>query len=343
MSDGNSKTNDSKSKTTSNLGPREESEVQEFQTGSTRRRPTTRHSSKTIQDDASLQDPAAFVSSVLYGWNDILADRHGGISPLPPQETVQTKDQQSNVKSLGKQDATPHIPPAPERQTQHKETTETKAPVPPIATRIAARIDDFIPNDPRSIQETQLYRSAYKLIQWQRDNYLVGTEYADWRKQDRQRAAQHHHETLSSSTRNLVTRATKSLNPRTFWNRTPSSSVFSTKAADQLVYDPTAASHGQMASLASSFIPSDTVVKAVAPLVAALPTGFLYPTIHQATVGLIVSQQLTVDRATKTAILGVLQNPANRIKIKTSTSGAIHNRLGASKSEERVTGDSHYR
>ena len=52
------------------------------------------------------------------------------------------------------------------------------------------QIDKQIPQDPTALRQTSLYKGALQMLQWQRDNYLVGKEYADWRKNDRKRSQQ---------------------------------------------------------------------------------------------------------------------------------------------------------
>jgi hypothetical protein len=43
----------------------------------------------------------------------------------------------------------------------------------------------LIPTDGDALRNTSLFRSTYKTLQWQRDNHLIGTEYAHWRRQYR--------------------------------------------------------------------------------------------------------------------------------------------------------------
>jgi hypothetical protein len=102
----------------------------------------------------------------------------------------------------------------------------------------AFQIDDYIPQDRAELRETKLFKSTYELLQWQRDNYLVGFEYANWIKKHRIK--------------------------------------YPDRVMDA-PYDKTALGHQQIAGLLAWFIPTDTVRQALLPIVVDLPDKVLFP------------------------------------------------------------------
>lgn len=161
----------------------------------------------------------------------------------------------------------------------------------------ALRIHEHIPEDPAALREKPIFQNTYKLLQWQRDNYLVGKDYADWRKAERQQEAKLGTKIVRDST-------------------------------GEIAIDPTALGHQQIAKLASDFIPSETVRKTALPLVVGLPQkgnsgGALYQPTRTALVDLIDGQQDNLNRLLKNQILIYLQNPQNRLAMKNSTQGFI--------------------
>ncbi|GAX10217.1 hypothetical protein FisN_3Lh414 [Fistulifera solaris] len=161
----------------------------------------------------------------------------------------------------------------------------------------AIRIDDHIPTEPNMIRKTKLFQSAYKAIQWQRDNYLAGTEYANWRKSEREKERE-----------------------RPIWHR-------NILVAD-IPYDPTALGHVQFSKLAVDFLPSEAMQNAILPLIVGLPMGPIFPLALSSVLSLIPSQQTRLDHVVKSSILTYLDNPANRVAIKNTTQGFIYRRSG---------------
>lgn len=175
------------------------------------------------------------------------------------------------------------------------------------------QIDEQIPHDPIALREKTLYKGAKKLLQWQRDNYLGGKEYADWRRNDRRREQQQQQAVGVASV------------PESF----------------EIPFDPTALSHPQVAKLASDFIPTPTVVKALTPIVASLPTGALYDPVRDSTLAIIEGQQDNLEGVIKTSLLGFLDNPQNRAATKNSTQGMLirrtNNKESSVASDKRST------
>lgn len=189
-----------------------------------------------------------------------------------------------------------------EENSHNKQPKEEKGDSSADQVMEAIRIDDHIPTDSNMIRETKLFQSAFKAIQWQRDNYLVGMEYANWRKTEREKERERSHPIPAIRQRNI---------------RVP-----------DLPYDPTALGHIQFSKLAIDFLPSETMYKAVLPLVVGLPMGPIFPMAHSAVLSLIPLQQTRLDRVVKNSILTYLDNPANRVAIKNTTQGFIYRRSG---------------
>jgi hypothetical protein len=216
-------------------------------------------------------DPINLFSSVFFS----------GMNKFKPRNSARDKEQVGSNPST-KQASLVDIPVQEEtKQNDKQETDETET---PIAAGPAFRIDDYIPQDRAELRETKLYKSTYELIQWQRDNYLVGFEYANWMKRHR------------------------------------------VKYPDRMIevpYDKSALGHQQIAGLAASFIPTDTVRQALLPIVVDLPDKVLFPIARDATVSLIASQQANLDSIIKSSLISLLKNEQNREAIKNSTQGYI--------------------
>jgi hypothetical protein len=163
-------------------------------------------------------------------------------------------------------------------------------------------IDILIPHDPINLRQSTLYKGALQMLKWQRDNYFVGDEYADWRKNDR------HRQHLRQRQQRYFT--------------TPNPSIENYK----IPYNAETISHHHISSLASNFIPTSTVKNIITPIVTGLfdkSTGVLYDPIKQNTINIILDQQNLLERTMKNQILLVLDNPRNRDAIKDSTQGMI--------------------
>ena len=143
-----------------------------------------------------------------------------------------------------------------------------------------------LPSDKETVRKLPLYNSTFEAVQWQRDNYLVGKEYADARKLERRK--------------------------RTRVEPPPT-----------MPYDSTALGSMQIIRLGSWFIPSPTVKSALLPIVVSLPNGLLHDTILNATVNALPLAQPPLDRAVKYSMLQFMGNPHWREVIKHRTKGFI--------------------
>lgn len=160
-----------------------------------------------------------------------------------------------------------------------------------------------------SIRDRQFYKETYKLLQWQRDNYLVGQNYAEQRKIERQAAKE-----LESS---------RGRTPFSVKSVAPSVKVQSFDPV-QIPFDSTTLGHQQLVKLASWFIPTETVQQALVPLVVALPSGPLKQPILHGMVHLISTQQKNLDGVIKDQLTHFFTGDHSRKFVKHSANNYIY-------------------
>jgi len=148
-----------------------------------------------------------------------------------------------------------------------------------------------------TMRDTELYKLALRSMLWQRDNYLVGRDYAD------ERSAQRRKQKQMLETHQL--------------------DVSVALPFSRIPYDATALGNIQLARLGSWFIPSQTVHRALLPIVVGLPNGPLNEPILRATANLIPMSQSNLDNVVKSRILWFLKDEKWRTVIKNSTNGYI--------------------
>lgn len=249
-------------------------------------------------------------------------------TPLPPSDdatsgSILNDSTTRNASSISSSLSSPQTPPSPQLD------------------EILSRIDEkLIPCDPILLRQTPIFKGALSLLYYQRDNYLVGTEYADKRQADRTMQPpmtnpKHTHFTV------------KPFSFPSFAASSSPSPVSVTAAANvvyDIPYDPTALGHDQMAALAHSFIPTETVRTALTPVVTdlfAVPlytkssnhnkhvgdgggdVGALYHPIRTALTEVIQGQQDNLQSTIKSQLLQFLDNPHNREAMKSSTQGLL--------------------
>mmetsp|Transcript_7145 Transcript_7145/g.12430 ORF Transcript_7145/g.12430 Transcript_7145/m.12430 type:complete len:315 (-) Transcript_7145:54-998(-) len=152
--------------------------------------------------------------------------------------------------------------------------------------------------DTSSMKETELYQLALRNLRWQRDNYLVGKDYADSPK-------------------------LQELRRRERLRKWPTSSPYAGKYPSfSLPYDPGALGNQQLLSLCSWFIPSPTVHNIYVPLVIKF-TGSLNERILWATTDLIRLSQGNLDSVVMKSLLWFLRDEEKKKFIKNSTRGYI--------------------
>ena len=179
----------------------------------------------------------------------------------------------------------------------YDEKTETSSVDEHTIDGVLDQIDKLIPHDPIALRQSTLYKSTLHLLQWHRDNYLVGDEYAEWRKNERLRQQKQQRYFHATSVTNY-----------------------------NIPYNRSTLCHHHVSSLASNFIPSALVQNLLTPIVIGLfvkDTGVLFDPIKQSTINLILDQQKLLEGTMKHLLLQLLDNPHNRDAIKDSTQGII--------------------
>ena len=248
------------------------------------------------EDDKKLREAARtmFASLFLGGW-DPSSNGGGaveeGSGPTPPavgqrrQGTRPGTDpatlQGSKSSPLG-------------NSTASSSSSSTDAALGGLGRQVAEQVRNLIPEDRQKLRGTALYKEAYKGIQWQRDNYLVGREYANWRIKERYRL-----DRGSGTTRSIQS------------------------FVDEIQFDDSALAHPLLARLAAPFIPSDSVKNALLPLLLPVLENRLYPIAQQGLVHIVESQRDNLHHVLKGQILQFLSNPQNRANTKSSTRGYI--------------------
>jgi hypothetical protein len=149
-----------------------------------------------------------------------------------------------------------------------------------------------------TMRDTELYKLALRSVEWQRDNYLVGQDYADRRRRERRQDEQD----LSPELKTQL--------PPDFRYR-------------NILYDSTALGNQQLAGLFSWFIPSPVVHQQALGLVLSLPSGPLNEPILKATVNLVPMAQTPLDTVVKNSILWFLKDDHWKDVIKRSAHGYI--------------------
>jgi hypothetical protein len=149
------------------------------------------------------------------------------------------------------------------------------------------QLRENLPSNPEEIRKLPFYDATLQTLQWQRDNYLVGTDYADQRKLER---------------------------------------PLRISPIPRMPYDATALGSIQIVNLGSWFIPSPTVKDALLPIVVSLPSGALKEPITNAVANAVPLAQPQLDRVVKNSLKAFMQNPHWRQVIKNRTKGYIGRR-----------------
>lgn len=160
------------------------------------------------------------------------------------------------------------------------------------AEKAARLFAGFIKDDSAELRGSWIFNETYRQIQWQRDSYFIGTEYANWSKRRRQREGE------DKNARSVEAYLT--LMP----------------CGDSLASQ-------QLTKIAADFMPEPTVKTALLPMIVKVSHGALYRPIKNALINVIYSQQRALDRLFKRSLLNFLDSPSNRQNIKNSTKGYI--------------------
>lgn len=142
------------------------------------------------------------------------------------------------------------------------------------------------PKSPKEIRDIPFYNSIHNAVLWQRDNYFLGQEFANLRKNERRSG--------------IIQIA-------------PGASSY------------TSLGDIQIAHLGSWFIPSPTVKNALQPFVIALPNDTLRDPIRNAISNAIPLAQPQLNSVAKSSLLRLMKESQTREIIKNYTRGFIHN------------------
>mmetsp|Transcript_38664 Transcript_38664/g.57484 ORF Transcript_38664/g.57484 Transcript_38664/m.57484 type:complete len:229 (-) Transcript_38664:707-1393(-) len=144
-----------------------------------------------------------------------------------------------------------------------------------------------------TLEDTPLYNSIRKAVKWQRDNYLVGRQFADERRKERK----------AEEDMGIVGAGVL-----------PSS----------LGFDETALGNPQLRSIGAWYITSSSLYDVALPFVLTLPMGPLYTPALRASVDLIPMGQQPLDNVTKQSVIDVLGNENIKGFVKSSYISRIY-------------------
>lgn len=91
-----------------------------------------------------------------------------------------------------------------------------------------------------------------------------------------------------------------------------------------LPYDRTALGHRQLRPIAAQFITTETVIRALTPLIAYELPPVAFPVLADATVQIVESQQQALNSVMQQSLLQLLQQPENRQRMKRSMIATYH-------------------
>ncbi|KAL7559670.1 hypothetical protein ACA910_002382 [Epithemia clementina (nom. ined.)] len=221
------------------------------------------------------------------------------------------------------QPATPN--PVDEAAERRRRETQAK-----LLQSVVYLIGNEIPEDTDELRQSRWYKSTRKLVEFQRDQYLVGKDYATMASEQRykQQTVKSDSSKPNKAPHRQVQRNT-SLTPRSTLSSLANLLPQPEKTAPpfpsvKLPYDPTALGHAHLSQVVSTkLIPLPALYRHVALPWACKVPDLIYQPAENALVRAILGQQSTLHRVLKSRILTFLDNPRNRTAIKTSTRGFI--------------------
>ena len=208
-----------------------------------------------------------------------------------------------------------------EKNEERRKETEAKA-----LQSAVQWISKEIPEDTDGLRQSRVYKNAKKLIEFQRDQYLVGRDYAKMAAE--KRSKQQVSELPSNAENTSKEGKRQSLTTRSTLSSLANLLPQSEKSVEPfppstLPYDKSALGYTQVANVVSrQLLPLPAVYKAALPWACRVPE-LIYPRTERALVNIILGQQSNLDRILKNRLLTFLDNPRNRTAIKTSTRGFI--------------------
>jgi hypothetical protein len=157
-----------------------------------------------------------------------------------------------------------------------------------------------------TMKQTPLYTLLLKNAIWQRDNYLVGKEYADLRQNMRE-----------SDAKSITANITPDTLEENF--KYPPNTML----LHRIPANDTSLGSIQLSTLTSNLLPSPIVLNYTRPLVTQLLLPTLYPMALRSTTNLIPRFQANLDDIVKEQVIWILSHRQWRERIKASTKGFL--------------------
>lgn len=184
------------------------------------------------------------------------------------------------------------------------------ATVEPKTGPLVQEVQDQLPKETEEVRNLPFYNATLQALQYQRDQYLMGTNYAQEKVRSTKDAQQQQQQGSD-----LIDVETSS--------RSFSSNKLSSSNPLNAPYDPTSLASQQLIPLGASFLPSPTVHQALLPIVVSLPSGALREPILNATINSIPMGQPALNDAVKNSMIRFLSNPHWKKMVQNQT----HNTL----------------
>ena len=178
-------------------------------------------------------------------------------------------------------------------------------------------LDDHLPSDKESVRNLPFYNTTIDSIKYQRDNYLVGTNYATRKEKERQLEKEQSSSTTNRTTRRFTPPTVASVVTARLGVGGIRGGLSSSQV--RMPRDATALGYIQIVNLSSWFIPSSTIKESLLPIVVSLPSGPLKETITNTVCNAIPLAQPSLDRAVKNAVLDFIDSPQMRQMVKNRT------------------------
>lgn len=179
----------------------------------------------------------------------------------------------------------------------------------PKIRSLVEQVQDRLPKEKEQVRNLPFYNSTLQALQYQRDQYLMGTKYAEQKAKQPKRQP--------GSELNASERTSRSFGSKS--NRVVTPVINPLKAT----YDPTSMASQQLIPLGASFLPSPTVHDALLPIVVGLPNGALREPILNAAVNSIPMAQPALNDAVKNSMIQFLSNPHWKEVVQNQTRGTL--------------------
>ncbi|KAL3940564.1 MAG: hypothetical protein SGBAC_004920 [Bacillariaceae sp.] len=169
--------------------------------------------------------------------------------------------------------------------------------VEPKTNDLVEQVKGRLPKEAEEVRNLPFYDTTLKALQYQRDQYFLGTKYAEKKQSAQQKQQQQGSEMMIVKPVFLM--------------------------AVDAPYDPTALAPQQTIPLGANFVQSPTVHNALLPIVVGLPNGALREPILNATVNAIPMAQPALNNVVKDTMIQFLSNPKWKEVVQTQTNKTL--------------------